>query len=387
MEKTGNDKKSGEKGGDYMQEKKNGQEEERMEQQKEFLVKFAYWLIWGVIVILLVKCLGSVLLPFVLAFLVAWILSVPVDYVAGKTHIKRGILAITAAILFYVVLALLLYLFGTRVASLVEDTFSEITDFLTVTLLPMVNNGLAWATQIADGGEDVERVASDSAVAITHAGEMVSGISETLLGKVSGIAAEIPGVCMNLLLMVITTVFAELEFPQIRAFVLLQIPEKWRALADELKGDNMGVIGRWVLSYVLIFCMTFAELAAGLFILRIDGAFVLAFVIAVLDILPVLGTGTVLIPWSVIALAAGNFKMGIGVLILYLVITVVRNIVEPKLVGGQMGLSLVVMLPCMIVGLKAFGIIGLFGVPFAVAFLKKLNDRGIITLWKREEKL
>ena len=370
-----------------MQEKKNGQEEERMEQQKEFLVKFVYWLIWGGIVILLVTCLGSVLLPFVLAFLVAWILSVPVDYVADKTHIKRGILAITAAILFYVVLALLLYLFGTRVASLVEDTFSEITDFLTVTLLPMVNNGLAWATQIADGGEDVERVASDSAVAITHAGEMVSGISETLIGKVSGIAAEIPGVCMNLLLMVITTVFAELEFPQIRAFVLLQIPEQWKALAEELKGDNMGVIGRWVLSYVLIFCMTFAELAAGLFILGIDGAFVLAFVIAVLDILPVLGTGTVLIPWSVIALAAGNFKMGIGVLILYLVITVVRNIVEPKLVGGQMGLSPVVMLPCMIVGLKAFGIIGLFGVPFAVAFLKKLNDRGIITLWRREGKL
>ena len=370
-----------------MQEKKNGQEEERMEQQKEFLVKFAYWLIWGVIVILLVKCLGSVLLPFVLAFLVAWILSVPVDYVADKTHIKRGILAITAAILFYVALALLLYLFGTRVASLVEDTFSEITDFLTVTLLPMVNNGLAWATQIADGGEDVERVASDSAVAITHAGEMVSGISETLIGKVSGIAAEIPGVCMNLLLMVITTVFAELEFPQIRAFVLLQIPEKWKALAEELRGDNMGVIGRWVLSYVLIFCMTFAELALGLSILGIDGAFVLAFVIAVLDILPVLGTGTVLIPWSVIALAAGNFKMGSGVLILYLVITVVRNIVEPKLVGGQMGLSPVVMLPCMIVGLKAFGIIGLFGVPFAVAFLKKLNDRGIIKLWKREEKL
>ena len=370
-----------------MQEKKSRQEEERMEQQKEFLVKFAYWLIWGVIVILLVKCLGSVLLPFVLAFLVAWILSVPVDYVADKTHIKRGILAITAAILFYVVLALLLYLFGTRVASLVEDTFSQITDFLTVILLPMVNNGLAWATQIADGGEDVERVASDSAVAITHAGEMVSGISETLIGKASGIAAEIPGVCMNLLLMVITTVFAELEFPQIRAFILLQIPEKWKVLAEELKGDNMGVIGRWVLSYVLIFCMTFAELAAGLFILGIDGAFVLAFVIAVLDILPVLGTGTVLIPWSVIALAAGNFKMGIGVLILYLVITVVRNIVEPKLVGGQMGLSPVVMLPCMIVGLKAFGIIGLFGVPFAVAFLKKLNDRGIITLWRREEKL
>ena len=79
---------------------------------------------------------------------------------------------------------------------------------------------------------------------------------------------------------------------------------------------------------------------------------------------------------------SGNLGMGFGVLALYLIITVVRNIVEPKLVGRQMGLSPVVMLPSMIIGLKMFGLIGLFGVPFGLAFLKKLNDREIIHLWK-----
>lgn len=95
-----------------------------------------------------------------------------------------------------------------------------------------------------------------------------------------------------------------------------------------------------------------------------------------LDILPVLGTGTVLLPWAVIAFAGGNARMGIGVIGLYLIITVVRNIVEPKLVGKQMGLSPVVMLPCMIVGLHFFGILGLFGVPLVASFLKKLYSDG-----------
>lgn len=121
--------------------------------------------------------------------------------------------------------------------------------------------------------------------------------------------------------------------------------------------------------------MTFAELAAGLLLLRIEGAFAIAFLIAVLDILPVLGTGTVLLPWAVIAFAGGK-RMGIGVIGLYLIITVVRNIVEPKLVGKQMGLSPVVMLPCMIVGLHFFGILGLFGVPLLASFLKKLYSDG-----------
>lgn len=129
-------------------------------------------------------------------------------------------------------------------------------------------------------------------------------------------------------------------------------------------------MGKCAAAYVFIFLMTFAELAAGLLLLRIEGAFAIAFLIAVLDILPVLGTGTVLLPWAVIAFAGGNARMGIGVIGLYLIITVVRNIVEPKLVGKQMGLSPVVMLPCMIVGLHFFGILGLFGVPLLASFLK-----------------
>lgn len=113
-----------------------------------------------------------------------------------------------------------------------------------------------------------------------------------------------------------------------------------------------GTMGKCILSYCLIFGITFAELTAGLFLLGIKNAFAIAFIIAVLDILPVLGTGTVLIPWAVLAFASGRISTGVGVFGLYLVITVVRNLIEPKLVGKQMGLSPVIMLPCMLIGLK-----------------------------------
>ena len=119
-----------------------------------------------------------------------------------------------------------------------------------------------------------------------------------------------------------------------------------------------------------------------MFLLGIKNAFAIAFIIAVLDILPVLGTGTVLIPWAVLAFASGRISTGVGVFGLYLVITVVRNLIEPKLVGKQMGLSPVIMLPCMLIGLKFFGIIGLFVVPLLVSFLKQLNDRGIIKIFR-----
>lgn len=360
--------------------------EERLKRQREFLVKFAYWAVWGSAVIFLVKLVGPVLLPFIAAFLVAWLLSAPVEFVTERMHVKRNLTAIVMVLLFYGMVGALLYFLGSRVLGLIQGMAGELTEFLSDTIFPMIKSFCGWIEKItganaADSGA-VRTAGEESAQVVTQARQMISGVSGTVIDKVSGVAANIPGVCMNVLLMVIATVFMELDFPNILRFLKKMVPKKWLKTVAGVKEYTMGTLGKCVLSYVLIFFMTFAELSIGFLILRIEGAFAIAFIIAVLDILPVLGTGTILIPWSVIAFATGNFKMGIGVLGLYLVVTVVRNIVEPKLVGGQMGLSPVVMLPCMILGLHFFGIIGLFGIPLAVAFLKDLNDRGVIHIFE-----
>ena len=243
----------------------------------------------------------------------------------------------------------------------------------------MMKHFCAWTAGLTGetvGGEVLRTAGTESAEAVSRAGELLTGMSGTLLQQVSGIAVNIPGMCFKLLLAVISTVFMELDFPQIMRFLEKIIPEKWKETVSAVKKGTFGTMGKCAAAYVFIFLMTFAELAAGLLLLRIEGAFAIAFLIAVLDILPVLGTGTVLLPWAVIAFAGGNARMGIGVIGLYLIITVVRNIVEPKLVGKQMGLSPVVMLPCMIVGLHFFGILGLFGVPLLASFLKKLYSDG-----------
>lgn len=360
--------------------------EEWLKKQREFLIKFAYWAVWGSGTVLLIKFVGPVLLPFIIAFLVAWLLHPPVNFVSEKMHIKRNLAAILLVFLFYALVGALLYLLGSHIVGLIREIFQELTEFLSQTIFPMLQNFCAWMEQITGGvkGETgmMRTAGEESEAVLSRAGEMVNGVSGSVINGMSGIAAMIPGVCMNVLLAIIATVFMELDFPGILAFLHRQIPGKWQKTVSDVKRYMMGTMGRCVFSYVIIFGLTFAELAAGFLLLGIDGAFAIAFIIAVLDILPVLGTGTVLIPWTVIAMTSGNLKMGIGILVLYLVITIVRNIVEPRLVGRQMGLPPVVMLPCMILGLKFFGIIGMFGVPFGVAFLKSLNDRGVIHIFK-----
>jgi predicted PurR-regulated permease PerM len=118
------------------------------------------------------------------------------------------------------------------------------------------------------------------------------------------------------------------------------------------------------------------------FITGQQNVFLLALLIALLDILPIVGTGTVLLPWALISFITGDFASGICLLVIYAVITVIRQFIEPKIVGDQVGLHPVATLIAMIVGTRLFGAIGLFGLPISLAIIKDLNDHGKIHVFK-----
>lgn len=365
--------------------------EERLRRQKEFLISFAFGAVWLVILWVVLKAAGSVLFPFLAAFAVAALLAGAVKFITERTHIKRGIVAVTTVLFFYILLAAVLYFAGSYLVRLIYDLTRELSVFFSDMVVPVMQRFYQWVERLSvvfypvgqtGKTQGLQDVGAESAQTIKNAGKLMSGISDGVIDGVSGMAAGIPGFFMKLLITVIATVFMELEFPQIRAFLKRQIPAEYQRAFRDGKNYVTGTMGKCIISYCLIFGITFAELVAGLFLLGIKNAFAIAFIIAVLDILPVLGTGTVLIPWAVLAFASGRISAGVGVFGLYLVITVVRNLIEPKLVGKQMGLSPVIMLPCMLIGLKFFGIIGLFVVPLLVSFLKQLNDRGIIKIFR-----
>ena len=135
-------------------------------------------------------------------------------------------------------------------------------------------------------------------------------------------------------------------------------------------------------SYIIIMSITFVELSIGLSIIKIDYAILIALCIAIFDILPVLGTGGVMIPWTVISIVLGNYWLALKLFILYVIITIVRNIIEPKIVGSQLGLHPIVTLSSMFAGLQVLGGLGLFGFPIGLSLLVHLNKKGVIQILK-----
>ena len=131
-------------------------------------------------------------------------------------------------------------------------------------------------------------------------------------------------------------------------------------------------------SYFFIFLITFLELFIGLVLLKVKYALVISAIIAIADIFPIIGTGTILIPWSIIELMGGNNPLALGLFTLYLIITVVRNIIEPKIIGKNSGVHPLATLAAMYIGLKMGGVSLAILLPFVLIIFTELNKRGVI---------
>lgn len=132
--------------------------------------------------------------------------------------------------------------------------------------------------------------------------------------------------------------------------------------------------------YILLMLITFTELTIGLLLIGQSNAILLAAIICVIDILPVLGTGAVVIPWALISLFTGNILKAIGLILMYIVITIIRNFLEPKVIGNQVGLHPLITLLSMFCGLRLLGFVGLFGFPLTLIVLNDLYKRGKLNL-------
>lgn len=358
--------------------------QQRVEKQRQFIIQFLYWGIIAICILFVLKYAGPILVPFLIAFCIAFALHKPIDYVHQKTHLKRPIISIVFVLLTYCVIGALLGILGAKVFSSIKDLLLDLPIFFRDTIIPFLQEIFDWIERLSRTFDpSILSLVNESASSIIDmVGNLTASISKMALSIVSDIAAGVPSVFMKTIITLIVTVFMTIDFHPVTQFVLRQIPEHQRKTLMEGKGYIAETLFKCLKSYTLIIFMTFLELFVGFKLLGIPNATIIAVGIAIIDILPVLGTGSVLIPWAIISAVLGNIPLAIGIAVLYLVITVIRNIVEPKLVGQQVGLHPVVTLASMLLGLNFCGILGLFGFPIILSLIMNMNKRGIIHIFK-----
>lgn len=357
---------------------------ESVEKRKKFIINFVYWLIIGGIVFLLLKYGLTYIMPFIIGFGIAWILRKPIRFLAGRCHVRQSVAAIFLVILFYSAAGALLFLLGIRIVTAFMDLFAAIPNWYTKDIQPALMELIA-SLEVTLSRLDASVVDTLNELAmnlVKSLGEMLSGFSVKAIGAVSNYASALPGFLIRVLFAVISSFFFAVDYEKVTGFAMRQMKEKHQKMVIVVKNYVVNTLFKCIRSYAFIMFITFVELSLGLTILGIENSVFIALCIAVFDILPVLGTGGVMIPWTVLEAIQGNYSLAIGLLAVYLVVTVIRNIIEPKIVGSQVGLHPLVTLMSMFVGAQLFGVLGLFGLPITLSLLKNLNDQGVIHVFK-----
>jgi predicted PurR-regulated permease PerM len=127
-------------------------------------------------------------------------------------------------------------------------------------------------------------------------------------------------------------------------------------------------------SYIVISAVCFCELLIGFLIIGINDAVLIALIIAVFDVLPILGSGAILIPWGIISILAGAPMTGVGLIVLWGIILIVKQIIEPKIVGSQIGLHPLVTIASLYIGLQLMGGLGLIVAPLYIITYQKFQE-------------
>lgn len=322
----------------------------------------------GIIILyLLLKYIVGMLLPFLIAWWIAFIMRPPSAYLARRlgvgVRIVRPVLTLLASASILAALGIAVY-FISREAWMMVTKFGEGEELKLFIDGIFREGGLPDRIFGALGGTVTEGIYT-----------AVSSLFGNLLSAVSAIASGIPRAFLFVVITLIATLYFAIDLERINAAVLSIMPKTWCVALVRFKNGLVRASARYLKSYLLLFLITFGIMLFGLCVIGMPYALLLSLVTAALDLLPVIGVGTVLLPLAAVNLALGRGEMAIGLVVLFIVAAVVREIAEPKILGKSLGIHPIVTLLLLYVGYAIFGIVGVFLVPIVTVVIEPLINK------------
>ncbi|MBQ8203291.1 MAG: sporulation integral membrane protein YtvI [Clostridia bacterium] len=346
------------------------------EKKKTFLLNITFAAVVGLIVYLVVRFMLSFLLPFVIGLILSYLVQKPAKKISEKTFLSKGS---SAAILVSVTFVLAVSL----AVAVLWVVFGGITQFFTN------ENNMKNLSLVFERAENMfSGVAEKLPQSLTdNSGRILTQFKENLLSRlgsfVSSFAAntakKLPSFLLSCVVTVVASCYIAKDYDKLLKFVRGFISKTAWNNIKTVKEIVVESILKFAKGYLILTLITLAELTVGLFLIGIKKAFLVALIIAFVDILPVIGAGTVLIPWAIISMLSGGISKGILLLILYAAITVIRNVIEPKIIGEKIGLNPLFMLIVIFVGLRVAGLAGMIIFPIALIVVINFYKRQMVT--------
>lgn len=316
--------------------------------------------------------LGPVLLPFALGLAIALGAEPVVTRLTDRLKLPRWLCAGIGVTAIYMLITLILFI-GCKLLWRELTSFVRSLPTLTASLAGPAQNLeerlLLLASRFPDG------IGKAMQTSITQFFRNGAGLGEKLytwiFDFVTAFLRKIPDFSLFLLTAVLSGFMISAKLPQFRLLWKKKMPQKWQHRADALGRRLKTTLGSWCKAQGKLMGLSALVLTAGFLILGVNYPLLFGTVIALVDALPALGTGLVLIPWGLVAYVQGDTFLGTGLLLLYGVAALLRTALEPRLLGKQMGLDPLLTLLSLYAGYRFLGLLGMILFPIAAIMLKQ----------------
>lgn len=321
--------------------------------------------------------------PFVLAFLFSRVIEYPVGFFEKKCRIPRPVSSLVFTLIFYTAIGTLLYFVTHSLVDWLVNLFDKLKSMDVSALVDSITK--TFNSLISSMPEEAQTfIYTNIEGWLSELVAVLQKLISPVISYTAKGAAFLPSVFIFIIATVASTYFLSADYPKLRKKLLDKLSSSRRAKLRRIRVKLSTTLFAYVRAVIVLISITFVELSIGLLILGVENAILLAGIIAIIDALPVLGTGWIIMPWAIFSIIAGNYGFGIGLVVIYIVVTIVRNLIEPKIVGEHIGLHPLATLTSIYIGLKFFGLIGMF-MPIVVALLKSFYDWGYLDFFKSEK--
>lgn len=320
----------------------------------------------------LIPPLLRLFMPFVLALVVAWLLNPLIKGLQKRLGLSRGVISLLLILLGFAAVGGVLFGLGyslfSEVSSLLDNwqgIWQSLQDGITAV-------GDALEKLLAYLPSEMEHFVNENMDRLTTAlNNWVSAVMPAIGARAGNFAMSIPAFVVALIVFIMGAYFITADYPHYRFLVTGRMPSGVRDFFSHVKHTALGAFAGYVRAEVIISIGVFAILLVGFLLIRQPYAVLLALLLAVLDFIPIIGSGTVMVPWAILDLMTGNWFHAVGLMVVWGIICVFRRVAEPKAVGSQTGLSPILSLVSMYVGMQLAGVLGMILGP--VLFLVVLN--------------
>ncbi|NLY44329.1 MAG: sporulation integral membrane protein YtvI [Clostridiaceae bacterium] len=328
------------------------------------------------------SALFKLTMPFILAYIIAHISDPIVTFMEKKLKLPRKIASAITILSTLALLGSILIFIISRIIFEIKNLTEKLPYFIHV-----ISERLK--TVFEKGTNFYVTLPPEISLFVDNVIENISNNLSSLLKPATeattrfayNFATSLPSIIVFIIVFFVSAYFMSCDKDLIGKFIEKQLPASWKTWAVRIKNDLLYALLGYLKAQLILMSITFVEVSIGLLIIGVDYAILIALFISVIDFFPILGTGTILIPWALISFITGNYPMGFSLIILYGVVTLVRQLLEPKIVGVQIGLYPLVTLMSMYIGLQLMGLPGMIMGPIVVLIVRNLQKAGLFKLW------